>query len=344
VTVRPESVERLDDLLADPPPDTRDATAASAAVRALLLAGAGDLPLPGRGRTGERFAALRRIARWDVVVGRHVEAHADALAILADLDPGTPPADRTQWWGVWAAEPPGRPGLTAVEDGSGDGWRLTGVKPWCSGSTMCTHALVTATTADGERRLFAVALAEPGVRPEPDHWHTAAMAGTATHPVDFTGVAARAVGAPLAYLERPGFWHGAAGVAACWLGGADGVLARLVEAGAGGRLDPHGLAHLGACAAAVSAAGAELHTAAVAFDADPGDGAGTARLTAMRARVVVERAATEVLDRTGRALGPAPLAMEPAHARRVADLQLYLRQSHAERDLATLGELVAAAR
>ena len=42
------------------------------------------------------------------------------------------------------------------------------------------------------------------------------------------------------------------------------------------------------------------------------------------------------------ALGPAPLALDPVHAARVADLTLYLRQHHAERDLAALGRLVTA--
>src|SRR4249919_1622082 len=36
-------------------------------------------------------------------------------------------------------------------------------------------------------------------------------------------------------------------------------------------------------------------------------------------------------------LGPAPLAFDETHARRVADLEIYVRQHHAERDLADLG-------
>ena len=38
--------------------------------------------------------------------------------------------------------------------------------------------------------------------------------------------------------------------------------------------------------------------------------------------------------------GPALLAQDEDHARRVADLQIYLRQHHAERDQASLGELL----
>jgi hypothetical protein len=40
------------------------------------------------------------------------------------------------------------------------------------------------------------------------------------------------------------------------------------------------------------------------------------------------------------ALGPAPLAQETEHARRVADLELYVRQHHAERDEAALGRKI----
>ena len=58
---------------------------------------------------------------------------------------------------------------------------------------------------------------------------------------------------------------------------------------------------------------------------------------ARRVRAVVERAADEAITRTGRALGPGPLCQDAGHAQRVADLTVYIRQSHAERDLAELG-------
>jgi hypothetical protein len=43
-----------------------------------------------------------------------------------------------------------------------------------------------------------------------------------------------------------------------------------------------------------------------------------------------------------RALGAGPLCRNARFARALADLPVFLRQSHAERDLAALGELVAA--
>ena len=64
------------------------------------------------------------------------------------------------------------------------------------------------------------------------------------------------------------------------------------------------------------------------------------RLRALRLRALVEATATEIMHRVGRALGAGPLSHDEAHSRRVADLTVYLRQHHAERDLADLGALV----
>jgi hypothetical protein len=59
-------------------------------------------------------------------------------------------------------------------------------------------------------------------------------------------------------------------------------------------------------------------------------------------RARIEQVASETLDRVGRALGAGPLCHDRAHARRVADLTVYLRQSHGDDDLACLGRLLAA--
>jgi hypothetical protein len=50
----------------------------------------------------------------------------------------------------------------------------------------------------------------------------------------------------------------------------------------------------------------------------------------------MERNATEVLDRFGRATGPMLLAFDAEVAKRHAELGLYIRQCHAESDLALL--------
>jgi hypothetical protein len=289
----------------------------------------------GGGRTRHNLGVLAETAAEDLDVARLAEAHLDAVTILAEL--GGPGAPTESCWGVWASEPPG----VEVWAGRGDdgGWRLEGRKPFCSGAAgPCTHALVTARADDG-RRLFAIDLAEDGITVAAGEWQATGMRGSAAATVDLHDVAAVPVGGPGAYLDRPGFWHGAVAVAAAWFGGAVGVAAPLRRAGREGRLDDHGLAHLGAVDAALAAARCLLHDAAVGLDADPGEPLATARLRALRVRAVVEDSVDTALRRTGRALGPGPLVRDAAHARRVADLGIYVRQSHAERDLATLGAL-----
>ena len=313
-------------------------------LRAAAAAGALDLPLPGSGRTLTRWLALAELSAANLVLGRLAEAHTDALAILAELD--GPPFDGPPFegpalespapvglWGVWAAEPPS----ARVEAEPGDGgWVLTGRKAWCSGALVLDRALVTAHARDG-RRLFAVDLRH--VTPVAGTWGAVGMAASGSVSVDLNGAPAIAVGGPGAYLARPGFWHGGCGVAACWYGGALGAARTLLGAARTGSLDPHALAHLGAVDAVLAGLRAHLAAAADGIDADPaGPGA---QLRAQRLRAAVEAGATEVLDRVGRALGAGPLCLDPVQAQRAADLPVYLRQSHAERDLAALGALAA---
>ncbi len=238
---------------------------------------------------------------------------------------------------MWAAESPDAV-LTATEVKDG-AFLLNGTKVWCSGAGFCTHALVTAGLDDGSRGLFAVTVVDPSVKALPTTWWNAGMAGSDTRPVQFSNAHAVAVGGPGDYLSRAGFWHGAIGVAACWLGGARRVAEPLYRCAGRQSADAYSLAHLGAVDAAVAAGDAILTTAAAHIDSDPFDRARTAQLLARRARTIVEHAADEAITRTGRALGPGPLCQDGRHAQRVADLTIYIRQSHAERDLAELGRL-----
>lgn len=294
------------------------------------------LPLPGWGRTGERWQRLADLARRDIVIGRLVEAHADALAILHELGRGDLAAPG-QWWGVWAAEPPQPLVMAHPDPHRGEGaLLLTGAKAWCSGAGLCDHALITVREADDPDRrvLAAVELTGPGVRVE-ESWAAPGMSRSATHTVHLDRVPALRVGSGEDYLQRPGFWHGGAGVAACWIGGAEKIADRLRSTR---RDDPHALAHLGAVDAALAGARWTLRAAAAELDQDPDD-LPAAQIRALRIRAIAEAAATATLEHVGRALGAGPLCQDAEHAEAVADLMVYLRQSHAERDLAGLGEL-----
>jgi alkylation response protein AidB-like acyl-CoA dehydrogenase len=293
-----------------------------------------ELPLPASGRTAERWQRLAQLAEEDIVAARIAEAHVDAVAILHEL--GGKPPELGQLWGVWSAESP-EAVLTATNNRGA--YTLSGTKVWCSGAGFCSHALVTARLADGSQGLFAVALVDPAVKALPSTWWNTGMAGSDTRSVQFTNAQAVAVGDPGDYLDRSGFWHGTIGVAACWLGGARKVAEPLYRCAASESADAYSLAHLGAVDAALAAGEAMLTNAAIQVDADPFDRSRTAELLARRIRAIVEHAADEAITRTGRALGPGPLCQDGRHAQRVADLSIYIRQSHAERDLAALGRL-----
>src|SRR5690242_8160269 len=132
-----------------------------------------NLPLPGGGRTRERWAVLADLAGEDLSLARLAEGHADALAILAELGGlASPPAGSR--WGVWAAQPPG-PRLMASR--AHGGWRLDGTKQYCSGARSLTHALVTAVAPDGSR-LFTVST--QNLVPVPDSWPATGMAASDT--------------------------------------------------------------------------------------------------------------------------------------------------------------------
>ena len=310
----------------------RGVSAAGSVTKALLLAAdvGGFTPLPGGGSTLALWETLATLAAADLSVARTVEPHLDALAILAQA--GLPVPHGT--WGVFAAEGAGAR-LEAHPDDDG-GWLLTGRKPWCSLAGRVDHAIVTAHLPDGERRAFAVDLNEPGAHPVTGTWVSRGLSEVDSGPVDFDTAPASPVGGPNWYLTRDGFAWGGLGVAACWYGGAVGVARRLLHSVSERPPDQVALMHLGEVDLHLHAARAAL--AAAAADVDAGRASGTAgALLAARVRGIVADCAETILTIVGHALGPAPLVLEEDHARRVADLQVYLRQHHAERDAASLG-------
>ena len=293
------------------------------------------LPTPGAGRTTHLWSALATAAAADLTVARTIEPHVDALAILeqAGMDPGA------GTWGVFAAEGPGEP-LRARATAPGEAsYVLDGRKHWCSLAGVLDRGLVSAWVGD-ERQLFAVDLRQDGVQAVPGTWVARGLSAVDSGPVDFREAPASAVREPGWYLERPGFAWGGIGVAAVWFGGAVGVVRRLVSALGTRPPDQVALMHLGAADARLHAARCVLEEAALAIDAGRLTGPDGWR-AALRVREVVALAAEDVLLRAAHGLGPGPLATDEEHARRVADLELYLRQWHAERDQAALGTSIA---
>jgi len=330
------AIDRALAALVQPLDNVRDVVAA---LRQLCAAGLDQLPLPGGGETLERWQTLSAVAAHDLSLAKLYEGHTDAIAIAWELDDKPLPAHTL--WGVWAAESSSaRLSVDAVEnaDGANAGpVHVTGRKSWCSGAAELTHALVTAWDQRQRQQLVAVSLRQPGVIVTDEGWQGEGMRATASVDVVFERAQARAVGAPGAYTSRPGFWHGGAGIAACWYGAAASLgqaLARQVAR----KPEPHAAAHLGAVDVALAQCRALLAELAAYIDDDP---FAPAQRLALRARAAAEAAADAVLHHTGRALGAYAFCRDAHFARMACDLPVFLRQSHAERDLASLGTLAA---
>jgi alkylation response protein AidB-like acyl-CoA dehydrogenase len=300
-----------------------------------IAAGAGStLAKPGSGGTTSRLAALADWAARDLSLARLLEGHVDALAILdeAGLEP-----ESGAVYGVWASRPRGG-GTTARLTPSG--WHLTGTKPFCSGSTRLDRALVTAECDDGYR-LFDISVAENVVRVHPGSWPAVGMADSLSDTLDFGGPpvpATRVVGPAGFYLERPGFWFGATGVAACWYGGARGLVGAVLRS-----VGPHPselvVMELGHAVAHIDLMRRALQQAAGEIDADPTDLSGEAKRRALVVRHAVHHAAQEVLVHAAAAGGARPFCLDAEQARRVADLYVYLAQHHGPHDAYVLGAM-----
>jgi alkylation response protein AidB-like acyl-CoA dehydrogenase len=311
----------------------------------MLEAGELELPVPGGGATAERLAGLCRVARRDLELARLVEAHTDAIAILREACRRPEPH---ALYGVWAAEDPScRLELVDVPTGTAphaSAGRLRGTKAFCTGSTLIDRALVSVRTSEGPL-LIDVDLHDQRVSFDASSWRTPAFDATATATTTFDDLAVQSddvVGPPGWYLDRVGFAHGACGPAACWAGGALGLVDHAVAVASRRAAKPHFDAYTGALLALAWNLDAMLEFAGDQIDERPWDRSqATQRALMLRHRV--ERTATEIVDLHGRAVGPRPLIQQDLVIRRISQLQLYVRQHHDETDLEMVATIARSA-
>ena len=261
-----------------------------------------------------------------------MEPHLDARAILAESGAPSPPSTaagassrpRGPVSASWP-RPTATPGCsTAPSPGA----------PWAARSR---HALVTAWVDDTRRGLFAVDLGHDGVHELADAWHARGLRDIRSGPLRLDAVPATAVGDPA------GTCGGTASPGAAWAWPRSGTAARwaspVASSARRGERTPDQVAHLhlGVVDTALTAARRDARSTrrtASTPATPPGRPAPCSRCgSATWSPTRVER----VLTAADHALGPGPLALEPEHAARVADLRLYVRQHHAERDSAALG-------
>lgn len=298
-------------------------------MRLLVDNGLADLPQPGGGRTLERWQALSLVASHDLSLARLYESHTDALATLREL--GSEPPPRGAVWAMWAAESPGRR-LEAAHLGE-TGFALSGAKASCAGALGASHALITAWLPGRQPQLMAVELDHPSVSIRTNDWHSVGMADTGSADVSFDGAPAMLLGAPGDFARRRGYWHAAAGMAACWYGGIRAVgrvlHAAVQQCPAGHPGYAMRAAALGRVDVALDSMASVLRSGAAWIDANPRQ---DAQLMALRTRQAVQEAAHRVLEEAGRALEGTPFSRNALFSRMAADLPVFIRQSQGDRD------------
>ncbi|PPV07539.1 acyl-CoA dehydrogenase family protein [Xanthomonas bromi] len=160
------------------------------------------------------------------------------------------------------------------------------------------------------------------------------MVGIPTGNGLFKNAPAALLGEPDFYLQRPGFWHGGAGIAACWYGAAIAI-AEHVRRSPRTTHNPFSAAHLGAIDTQLSAARLMLENLANTIDGAPTE---SHQFAVIQLRSLMDRICRDVIERAALALGPVSLCCDAEHAQRCADLAAFIRQSHGEKDQQWLGE------
>ena len=274
-----------------------------------------------------RWQVLAYISGIDLTLAKWFESHLDALSILYELGHGE---TQQGLWAVWAAE--GHPNPIRYQDG-----KISGSKSWCSGAHIVDYALMTYRDEQGKSQLLTVAMNQSGIDIDNSAWQAVGMQATDTATVTFDHVAATQVGAPNAYLDRVGFWHGAAGVAACWYGATASLASYLIESYQQKPNDYKAM-YLGEISSDLAVSRQYLHQVAYLIDSQPED---NHELAIRQLRTNIEKLARQVIETVGQALGAAPFCGNAHFATLSADLTVFIRQSHGAFDLQRIGELTS---
>ena len=274
-----------------------------------------------------RWQVLAYISGIDLTLAKWFESHLDALSILYELGYGE---TQQGLWAVWAAE--GHPNPIRYQDG-----KISGSKSWCSGAHIVDYVLMTYRDEQGKSQLLTVAMNQSGIDIDNSAWQAVGMQATDTATVTFDHVAATQVGTPNAYLDRVGFWHGAAGVAACWYGATASLASYLIESYQQKPNDYKAM-YLGQISSDLAVSRQYLHQVAYLIDSQPED---NHELAIRQLRTNIEQLARQVIETVGQALGAAPFCGNAHFATLSADLTVFIRQSHGAFDLQRIGELTS---
>jgi len=284
-------------------------------------------PLRGLGltKTDDLALMLGLVGQGNLAVGRILEAHVNALHLIARYGAGIRPDDG-RLYGLWVTDPQTN-GLHMRR--AGDRIILRGGKQFCSGAGHATGAVVTAQNDEGEIRMLVLPLGiGETVIPLPSPLQ--GMRAAVTGAVDFTGCEVSAdtlLGGPGDYLREPDFSAGAWRGSAVALGGLIALLEHgVAQLRAAGRLDsPHTQARLGRAFIALQTSRLWVCSAARIAE-DPVAETDRRVATVGLARIAVETACLDAMRLIQRSLGLSAFRQGSLIEQICRDLSTYLRQ------------------
>lgn len=334
------------------------------AILSALLPLCKDVPHPASGQTYLRWQILSDVAGKDLTIAKWLESHLDALSILHELGyDALIQQTSDKIWAVWAAEGSTTPVTFHLDSSQSSqysnanfGWLsqvlsspssqvvanqviaktgiCCGIKTWCSGANVVDYGLMTYRDTDNCSQLVIVDMSQAGIDIDNQGWHAVGMQATDTASIRFDNTPVIAVGNPDDYLNRAGFWHGAAGVAACWYGASIAIAAYLLHSY---QQKPHvfkGM-YLGQVSSQLSLLPVYFRAVAEQIDTAPSD---SHVLMIRQLRQQVVQTAHNVMNLVGEALGSAPFCQSAHFARLMADLAVFIRQTHGAFDAQAIGE------
>ena len=280
----------------------------------------------------ELIEDLIGLGRTDIPLARLAEGHIDALRIL-DQAERRPQGDAL--YGVWASRSQ-QTGIRATPEADGL-LRLEGVLRFASGAGLLDRALVPVWLSDGSHLLIDLAVADLPV--DSSRWFTGAMTASRTHQVTIdsqVNVDERIGGADF-YLQRPGFFPGGVGVAACWIGGAARVL-DLVHV-LHRQPSPAQQIRLGRMRGDLAVGAATIRATAALLDRAAAESAELDwQAVSTEARSGAAEAVRRLITDARLVTGPAGLAMHEGLAHAIPDLELYVMQQNSDGDASFLGD------
>jgi len=319
---------------------------------------------PGRD-TFVLWMMTKELARADMSLARCWEGHVNSQVLISALANEEQKArwfegivDRGDIWVAWSGEPQSKVPGQASSFGThlrkvNGGYVLNGTKAYATSAGHARRAilLVNAEGPGGARHasassdqllLLTCTLGDPGVTFDSSWWNPIGMRATVSYLVRFEDVfiaAEDVIGRPGQYLNEAWQTRFSPHYASAFLGGAEAAyeyaLASIKKQQR--EDDPYVIHRIAQMSLNVETAHVWLKHVADLWDTNRIE---EAKVAGIRARYVVERLATEILDHCIRACGARSLVKPSPVERIYRDLSIYVRHDNCDQVLATIGAQV----